>query len=160
MLNGRFGWPPLGYIGGSVLQRLLDHPKRDTFEITALVRNADKAKLLNTLGVNTIVASLSDLDKLADFAAASDVVIHTVIMLPSSLVSSFVLSSLCRQTPMIKMLPEPFFVGRKRATTKLARFLLSSTLYVEIHALFLVGVDSRPHSQEQVMLFIVCHRER
>ncbi|KAI9439805.1 hypothetical protein H4582DRAFT_1549586 [Lactarius indigo] len=66
-----------GYIGGSVLQRLLVHPKRDTFEITALVRSADKAKLLNTLGINTAVASLSDLDKLTELAAASDVIIHT-----------------------------------------------------------------------------------
>lgn len=66
-----------GYIGGSVVQRLLDHPKRDTFEITALVRNVDKAKLLNTLGINTAVASLSDLDKLTELAAAADVVIHT-----------------------------------------------------------------------------------
>jgi hypothetical protein len=74
MLNWR-----LGYIGGSVLQRLLDHPKRDTFEITALVRSADKAKLLNTLGAKTVVASLSDLDRLTELAAASDVVIHTVI---------------------------------------------------------------------------------
>jgi hypothetical protein len=68
----------LGYIGGSVLQRLLDHPKRESFEITALVRSADKAKLLNTLGVKTVVASLSDLDRLTELAAASDVVIHTV----------------------------------------------------------------------------------
>jgi hypothetical protein len=74
MLNWR-----LGYIGGSVLQRLLDHPKKDTFEITALIRSADKAKLLNTLGVKTVVASLSDLDRLTELAAASDVVIHTVI---------------------------------------------------------------------------------
>ncbi|KAI9463255.1 hypothetical protein BJY52DRAFT_1350476 [Lactarius psammicola] len=66
-----------GYIGGSVLQRLLDHPKTDTFEITALARNADKAKLLNTLGIDTVVTSLSDLDKLTELAAASDVIIHT-----------------------------------------------------------------------------------
>jgi len=66
-----------GYIGGSVVQRLLNHPKRDTLEITALVRSVDKAKLLNTLGVKTVVASLSDLDKLTELAAASDVVIHT-----------------------------------------------------------------------------------
>ncbi|KAI9463253.1 hypothetical protein BJY52DRAFT_1254099 [Lactarius psammicola] len=66
-----------GYIGGSVLQRLLDHPKTDTFEITALVRSPDKAKLLNTLGVKTAVASLSDLDKLTELATASDVIIHT-----------------------------------------------------------------------------------
>lgn len=65
-----------GYVGGTVLQRLLAHPKRDTFEITALVRNADKAKLLNTLGVNTVIASLSDFDKVAKASANSDVVIN------------------------------------------------------------------------------------
>ena len=119
----------LGYIGGSVLQLLLDHPKKDTFEITALVRSVDKAKLLNTLGVNTVVASLSDLDKLTEVAAASDVVIHTVIMFPSSLVS--VLSPLYRQTRMIKRLLKPSFAGRKRATTRLARSPFSSTLYVD-----------------------------
>ena len=121
----------LGYIGGSVLQRLLDHPKRDTFEITALVRSVDKAKLLNALGVNTVVASLSDLDKLTELAAASDVVIHTVIMLPSSLVSSFVLNPLCRQTQMMYRLRKPFFAGRKRVTTKLARLPFSSIPYVK-----------------------------
>ncbi|KAF8501570.1 hypothetical protein F5888DRAFT_1608771 [Russula emetica] len=65
-----------GYVGGTVLQRLLAHPKRDTFEITALVRDADKAKLLNTLGVNTVIASLSDFDKVAEVSANSDVVIN------------------------------------------------------------------------------------
>jgi hypothetical protein len=143
-----------------VLQRLLDHPKRDTFEITGLVRNADKANLLNTLGVNTIVASLSDLDKLTDFAAASDVVIHTVTMLPSSLVFLPVLSLLYRQTRMIERLPEPFFVGRKCTTTRLARSPLTSTLYVEIHVFVLVDVDSRLYSPEQVMPFVIRHRER
>jgi nucleoside-diphosphate-sugar epimerase len=130
---------PLGYIGGSVLQRLLDHPERDTFEITALVRSIDKAKLLNTLGINTVVASLADLDKLTEFAAASDVVIHTVIILPSSLVSPSVLNPLDRQMQMTKRLPEHFFVGRKRATTRLARFLVTSTLCVEYACSFSHG---------------------
>ena len=110
---------------------MLDHPKRDTFEITALVRSVDKAKLLNTLGVNTVVASLSDLDKLTELAAASDVVIHTVIMLPSSLVSPFVLSPLCRQTQMMCRLRRLFFAGRKRVTTRLATLLFSFILYVK-----------------------------
>lgn len=65
-------------MGGSFLQILLDHPKRDTFEITAVVRNSDKAKLLNTVGVNTVVASLSDYDKVTELAAAANVVINTV----------------------------------------------------------------------------------
>jgi len=66
-----------GFIGGAVLERLLGHPKRDTFVITALVRSVDKAKTLNTLGVNTVVASLSDLDKLTEHASASNVIINT-----------------------------------------------------------------------------------
>ncbi|KAH9972083.1 hypothetical protein BGW80DRAFT_393946 [Lactifluus volemus] len=66
-----------GYIGGTVLQRLLNHPKRDTFEITALVRNGEKAKVLNTLGINTVVASLSDVSKITEVTATSNVVIHT-----------------------------------------------------------------------------------
>jgi len=65
-----------GYVGGTILQRLLAHPKRDTFEITALVRNTDKAKLLNTLGVSTVIASLSDFDKVSEVSANSDVVIN------------------------------------------------------------------------------------
>ena len=32
-----------GYIGGAVLGHLLEHPERDTFRITALVRDAKKA---------------------------------------------------------------------------------------------------------------------
>jgi hypothetical protein len=72
-------WLTLGYIGGSVLQRLLNHPKRDAFEITALVRSADKATVLNTIGVNTVIASLFDFDKVAELAANSNVVIDTVI---------------------------------------------------------------------------------
>jgi hypothetical protein len=68
-----------GYIGGSVLQRLLNHTKRDTFEITALVRSADKATVLNTIGVNTVIASLFDFDKVAELSGNSNVVINTVI---------------------------------------------------------------------------------
>ena len=69
----------LGYIGGSVLQRLLSHPNAANFEITALVRNADKAKLLETrFGVKTVLGSLQDLDKLADLAESAKVTINTV----------------------------------------------------------------------------------
>ncbi|THH19044.1 hypothetical protein EW146_g2059 [Bondarzewia mesenterica] len=66
-----------GYIGGSVLQRLLSHPKSDTFQITALMRNEEKAKKLHSIGVKSVIASLDDLDQLADLAAAANVVIHT-----------------------------------------------------------------------------------
>ncbi|KAI0360216.1 NAD-P-binding protein [Trametes cingulata] len=67
-----------GYIGGSVLQRLLDHPDHENFDITALVRNAEKAKLLETrFGVKTVLGSLQDLDKLSALTENAHVVIHT-----------------------------------------------------------------------------------
>ncbi|KAG6888925.1 hypothetical protein C0995_004938 [Termitomyces sp. Mi166 len=63
-----------GYIGGSVLTRLLSHKSSDTFEITALVRNATKAKDLQTLGVKAVIGSNSDLALLQRLAADADVV--------------------------------------------------------------------------------------
>ncbi|KAI0822500.1 NAD-P-binding protein [Trametes gibbosa] len=74
----RYPTPSFWYIGGSVLQRLLDHPRRKDFDITALVRNTDKAKKLETdFGVKTAVGSLQDLDKLATLAENAHIVIHT-----------------------------------------------------------------------------------
>jgi hypothetical protein len=43
----------------------------DTFEITALIRNAEKTKVLDTLGINTVVASLSDDSKITEVASDS-----------------------------------------------------------------------------------------
>ncbi|KAF9562656.1 NAD(P)-binding protein [Agrocybe pediades] len=65
-----------GYLGGSVLARLLKHPQASTFKITALVRSADKAEKLKTLGVESILGSYSDKDLsfLTDAAAQADVV--------------------------------------------------------------------------------------
>ncbi|EPQ52468.1 NAD P-binding protein [Gloeophyllum trabeum ATCC 11539] len=63
-----------GYIGGTVLQRLLAHPERESFNISVLVRNAEKAKLLENFGVTTVVGSHSDLEKLEQAAASADVV--------------------------------------------------------------------------------------
>lgn len=50
-----------GYIGGSVLAKLLSHPSASTFDITALVRNEEKAKLLEQkFGVHGVVGSYKD----------------------------------------------------------------------------------------------------
>lgn len=65
-------------MGGSVLQRLWAHPKAQSFEISALVRNAEKAKFLETFGVKTTVGSYTDYDKLEALAAGADVVIAMV----------------------------------------------------------------------------------
>ncbi|TFY82933.1 hypothetical protein EWM64_g1075 [Hericium alpestre] len=65
-----------GYIGGSVIQELLNHPKADQFEITAYVRNEDRANKLNGLGLKTALGSLDDTEKLAELASQADIVIN------------------------------------------------------------------------------------
>lgn len=61
-----------GYIGGTVLSRLLSHPSSATFEITALVRSEEKAKRLQEkFGVKSVVGSYADValvEKLAENA--------------------------------------------------------------------------------------------
>ena len=66
-----------GYVGAAILTSLL---KDNSFEVTALVRDAGKAKKLNALGVSTIVASLDDSVPLVAGAAAADVVIQAVCL--------------------------------------------------------------------------------
>lgn len=68
----------LGYIGGSVLARLLSHPLSDTFQTTALVRSESKAKQFRTLGIKAVVGSLSDLPLLRQLAAEADIVFACV----------------------------------------------------------------------------------
>lgn len=76
--------PPLnacmrpGYIGGSVLNRLLAHPNAGSFEITALVRNVEKAAKFKDIGVNAVVGSHSDLDKLERLSSEADYVFAIV----------------------------------------------------------------------------------
>ena len=49
-----------GYIGGSVLARLLEHPSASTFDITVLVRSEEKAKKFESFGVKTVIGSFKD----------------------------------------------------------------------------------------------------
>ncbi|CAF5044925.1 unnamed protein product [Rotaria sp. Silwood1] len=65
-----------GYIGGSVLARLLPRQGKD-LDITVLTRSQDKAKLFEKMGVKTVVASLDDVDILSKVASESNVVFHT-----------------------------------------------------------------------------------
>ncbi|KAG6918636.1 hypothetical protein DXG01_012755 [Tephrocybe rancida] len=62
-----------GYIGGSVLARLLSHKLSDTFGITILVRDAIKAKEFRALGVKAVVGSNADLALIQQLAADVDV---------------------------------------------------------------------------------------
>ncbi|KAJ3514590.1 hypothetical protein NLJ89_g2291 [Agrocybe chaxingu] len=68
------GYHP-GYIGGSVLSRLLKHEDFSTLNITALVRSPEKAEKLKGLGVNTVVGSHDDEKLVVSLATESDIVI-------------------------------------------------------------------------------------
>ena len=48
-----------GYIGGSVLAKLLEHPKFSSFNVTAIVRDEKKAEKLRALGIKTAVGKPS-----------------------------------------------------------------------------------------------------
>lgn len=67
-----------GYIGGTVLTRLLSHSLSDTFQTTALVRSESKAKKFRTLGVKAVLGSHSDLSLLRQLAGEADVVFACV----------------------------------------------------------------------------------
>ncbi|KAJ7448662.1 hypothetical protein B0H11DRAFT_2080222 [Mycena galericulata] len=64
-----------GYIGGSILSKLLQHPRASEFQITALVRDSAKAEKLTRFGVTPIVGDNSKLDLLESLARDADIVI-------------------------------------------------------------------------------------
>lgn len=74
----------IGYIGGSVLLRFLDHPQAASFNITTIVRSAEKAEKIKSLGVNVIVGSHADVPLMEKLAAGSDVVVAMVGLLIKS----------------------------------------------------------------------------
>lgn len=65
-----------GFVGGSVLSRLIEHPTFEHAEIWVLIRPSKKDKIpaLHSLGVKTVLGSYDDLDLLEDQAAHADVV--------------------------------------------------------------------------------------
>lgn len=67
-----------GYVGGSVVDRLLRHHTFATSEITALARKADKAAALEALGIKTVLGSYDDHAVLEEQASLSDVVFSIV----------------------------------------------------------------------------------
>lgn len=69
----------LGYIGGSVLQRLLTHPNASAFKFTTITRSADKAKLLKEkYHIDAHVGDFTNVQKLEELSAGANVVVHTV----------------------------------------------------------------------------------
>ena len=96
-----------GYVGGTVLARLLNHPDRKSFEITTLVRDESKAKTLeSTFGVKTAIGSHQDLDKVASLAKAAHIVFNIVgdsprCPLASSLTGPFSRMPMMQTSPLL-----------------------------------------------------------
>lgn len=67
-----------GYIGGSVLARLIAHKSASTFAITVLVRDPVKAKKFETFDVKSVVGSFDDLDKISSLAEQAHIVFQCV----------------------------------------------------------------------------------
>ncbi|KAI0658305.1 NAD-P-binding protein [Cubamyces menziesii] len=64
-----------GYISGSVLGRLLKHPRAADFNIVALVRSREKAMIIRSkFRVNAVVGTLDEHDKLTGLAERADIV--------------------------------------------------------------------------------------
>ncbi|KAJ3514591.1 hypothetical protein NLJ89_g2290 [Agrocybe chaxingu] len=64
-----------GYIGGSVLSRLLRHPDAPSFSITVLVRSEEKANKLKDFGVNPVLGSIKDVALLEELSSRADILI-------------------------------------------------------------------------------------
>lgn len=67
-----------GYIGGSILARLLVHPEASTFHIVALVRSPEKAEKFKAFGVTPVVGSLEDLHLLEEQASKANIIFSCV----------------------------------------------------------------------------------
>lgn len=70
-----------GYIGGTLLQRLIAHPSASTFDITILIRNPDKAKIIESAfgnRVKPVVGHHGELDKIESLAESAHIVINVV----------------------------------------------------------------------------------
>ena len=78
MLFRSFSCSYEGFIGGSVLQRFLEHKDASHFEITALVRSPVKAEKLRKIGVKAVTGSLDDVVLTENLASEADVVISKV----------------------------------------------------------------------------------
>lgn len=73
----------VGYIGGSVLARLLNQPSAGTYDITLLVRNEEKGKLLESrFGVKAVIGTHQEFDKVASLAENAHVVFNLVRFYP------------------------------------------------------------------------------
>jgi len=66
-----------GYVGGSILAKLLEPSQSGKWDITALVRSEDAVSKLKQMGVKTIIGSLENEELLIKTVGEADAVINT-----------------------------------------------------------------------------------
>jgi uncharacterized protein YbjT (DUF2867 family) len=67
-----------GYIGGSVLNELLNSPIFSKVQLTAVVRSPEKAEKLKEFGIDVVIGSHSDSKLMEKLAEEADVVLAMV----------------------------------------------------------------------------------
>jgi nucleoside-diphosphate-sugar epimerase len=88
-----------GYIGGSVLTGLLQHPNAAHFNITALIRGDEsRIKKLSSLGVTAVIGSNESHDVIEKAASNSHVVIHLANSADDVPSTEAIISGLNKQT--------------------------------------------------------------
>lgn len=60
------------------MTRILKHPKRNTFDITILIRDVSKTEAFESFGLKVVIGSLEDADLVQRLAYESDVVFQCV----------------------------------------------------------------------------------
>ncbi|KAL4068479.1 hypothetical protein V8B97DRAFT_2024745 [Scleroderma yunnanense] len=65
-----------GYVGGSILSRLIDHPTYKSSEVSVLIRPSkkDKSSVFESLGLKPVIGTNHDLELLTEQASQADVV--------------------------------------------------------------------------------------
>jgi len=92
-----------GYIGGSILTGLLQHPNASNFQITALVRGDDtRVKKLTSVGVHPLIGDNDSHDVIEQATSESDVVIHTANSADDLPSAKAILSGLDKRTKSTK----------------------------------------------------------
>lgn len=84
----------IGYIGGSVLHRLLHHPNAKTFDVTALARSPEKAEKLESFGVKPVIGSLDDHTLVEELSSQAHVIFNTVCTYTGLMVNNKLIHSL------------------------------------------------------------------
>ena len=145
-----------GYIGGSILTGLLQHPNAANFNITALIRgDNERIQKLTALNVTPIVGDNESFEIIEKAAKNAHVVIHTANSADDLPSTKAIISGLNAQT---KETGKPAIYIHTSGTGVLAEDVRGNkgtdTVYNDLHSDQINGLaDSQPH--RDVDLFII-----